>query len=70
MSDNSSDTRTWPELSIGLYYKLTGRDAQISYTFDDFELSVPSAASQDAAHALWKMNGTLKISTSSGSEGN
>jgi hypothetical protein len=57
------DTKTWPELAIGLYDKLTGRNAEITYSFDDFELSVPSSASENASHAKWKMNGTLRITT-------
>ena len=57
------DTRNWPELAISLYDKLTGRGAEISYKFEDFELYVPSSASEDAVHAKWKMNGTLKITT-------
>ena len=62
---NQADTRNWPDLAIGLYDKLTGRGAEISYSFDDFELHIPSSASPDAEHACWKMNGTLKISTRS-----
>lgn len=58
-----TETRTWPELAIGLYDKLTGRGAEISYTFEDFEVHVPSSASKDAVHAKWKMNGTVKITT-------
>ena len=61
-----NDTQTWPELAIGLYDKLTGRDAEISYAFDEFELSVPSSTAADAEHARWKMNGTLRISTRNG----
>lgn len=57
------DTKTWPELAIGLYDKLTGRNAEITYAFDDFELSVPSSASDNASHAKWKMNGTIRITT-------
>ena len=57
------DTTNWPELAISLYDKLTGRGAEISYNFDDFELYVPSSASKDAVHAKWKMNGTLRITT-------
>ena len=57
------DTRNWPDLAIGLYDKLTGRDAEISYTFDNFELSIPSSTASDAEHALWKMNGTIRTST-------
>ncbi len=58
-----NDTTNWPELAIGLYDKLTGRDAEISYSFDDFELFVPSSTSEEASHARWRMNGTLRITT-------
>ncbi|MBB03515.1 MAG: hypothetical protein ACE37I_08975 [Rubinisphaera brasiliensis] len=59
----ANDTRTWPELAIGLYDKLTGRGAEIAYDFDDFTLAVPAAIGSSAPHAEWKMNGTLKIRT-------
>jgi len=60
---NNPDTKTWPELAIGLYDKLTGRNAEITYAFDNFELFIPSSASDAASHAPWKMNGTIRIST-------
>ena len=60
------DTKTWPDLAIGLYDRLTGRGAEISYHFEDFELLVPSSASPEASHAKWKMNGVLKIRTRDG----
>lgn len=63
---NASETQTWPELAVGLYDKLTGRDAEISYEFDNFELNIPSSTAPDAGHASWKMNGTLRISTRNG----
>lgn len=50
------DTKNWPELAIGLYDKLTGRDAEISYSFDNFELFMPSSTAEDASQARWKMN--------------
>lgn len=56
-------TTEWPELAIGLYDKLTGRNAEITYDFEDLEVFVPSSASQDATHAKWKLNGTIKIHT-------
>jgi hypothetical protein len=56
-------TQTWPELAIGLYDKLTGRGAQITYEFEDLDLYVPSKVGEEAEHAHWKMNGTLKIRT-------
>jgi len=69
MSDNTHHTTTWPELAIGLYDKLTGRNAEITYHFDHLEVAVPSGTGENAHHAYWKVNGTLKISTrDSGSE--
>ena len=65
---NPIETRNWPELAAGLYDKLTGRDAEISYQFENFELSIPSSTSSDAEHALWKMNGTIRITTRNASE--
>lgn len=57
------DTRTWPELAISLYDKLTGRNAEITYEFQDFDLMVPSGTGDKVEHAHWKMNGVLKIRT-------
>jgi hypothetical protein len=59
------DTKTWPELAIGLYDKLTGRNAEIRYEFDNFDLYVPSKAGSNGSteHAHWKMNGTIRITT-------
>lgn len=57
------DTKTWPDLAIGLYDKLTGRNAEISYTFEDLVVHVPSSASENAAHAVWKINGSMSITT-------
>ena len=56
-------TNNWPELAIGLYDKLTGRGAEITYEFDNFEVFVPSSTNDDADAAKWKMNGTLRIRT-------
>ena len=67
---NHQDTQNWPDLAIGLYDRLTGRDAEISYNFDDFELHIPSSTAADAEQAKWKMNGSLRISTRSGTHAN
>ena len=58
-----TETTTWPDLAIGLYDKLTGRNAEITYEFNNLEVSVPSSAAPDAAHATWKLNGIVKIRT-------
>ena len=59
----TNGTQTWPELAIGLYDKLTGRGAEITYEFDDFEVWVPSRAGDSRESAKWKMNGVLRIRT-------
>jgi hypothetical protein len=58
-----NDTQTWPDLAIGLYDKLTGRGAEITYEFENLEVSIPSSASETAAHAKWRVSGTVKVRT-------
>ena len=60
---SSNDTQTWPDLAIGLYDKLTGRGAEITYEFDDVTVAVPSKAGEGAAHATWNISGQLKVRT-------
>jgi hypothetical protein len=63
MTQTTPDTQTWPDLAIGLYDKLTGRGAEITYEFQGLEISVPSSASASAQHATWKVTGTVRIRT-------
>ena len=62
-TNKNASTSNWPELAIGLYDKLTGRGAEITYEFDQFEVHVPSGTADDAESAKWKMNGTLRVRT-------
>jgi hypothetical protein len=59
----ASETKTWPELAIGLYDALTGRNAEITYEFDNLQVSVPSKVGVNAEHADWTLSGTVKIRT-------
>ena len=52
---------TWPDMAAQLYDKLTGRGAEISYEFDNFELYVPDSHVESPTYAKWKLNGVLKI---------
>jgi len=61
MADKSGGTTSWPDLAIGLYDKLTGRNAEITYELNNLEVSVPSSASEGAQQATWKLNGIVKI---------
>lgn len=56
-------TETWPDLAIGLYDRLTGRGAEITYEADNLEIQVPSGVGSDVDHARWVVNGTLRIRT-------
>lgn len=57
------ETKTWPELAIGLYDRLTGRDAEIHYEFEDMKVDVPSKVGEDADTAQWRLDGKVVITT-------
>lgn len=56
-------TTNWPELAVGLYDRLTGNNAEITYEFENMEMMVPSGTGEKAEHAKWSFNGTMKIRT-------
>ena len=62
MSRTDQTTSTWPELAIGLYDKLTGRGAEITYEMENLEVMVPGAVGSEE-QARWQLNGTVRIST-------
>jgi hypothetical protein len=66
MEKKNNQIESWPDLAIGLYDKLTGRNAAITYDFDNFQLDVPSKVGSGDT-TLWKMNGKLTITTASDS---
>jgi hypothetical protein len=57
------ETTTWPDLAIGLYDRLTGRDAEIHYEFEDMQIDVPSKVGDDAESARWRVDGKVVITT-------
>ena len=56
-----AETKNWADLAIGLYDRLTGRGAEITYEFDGMEIHVPESTESSTNHAKWLLNGTLKI---------
>lgn len=63
MAPKVEETHNWPEMFSGLYERLTGNNAEISYSFDNFEIDIPSSTSENSPTAHWKFNGTLRISS-------
>jgi hypothetical protein len=61
-----STTRTWPELAVGLFDKLTERNAEIGYRFENLEIGIPGSTDANAERATWKLNGTVSVTTRSG----
>jgi hypothetical protein len=56
-------TTSWPELAIGLYDRLTGRGAEITYEFDQMHVKIPSGTGEQAEHAEWVLSGAVRIRT-------
>ena len=60
---NDQHTKSWPDLAIGLYDRLTGRNAEITYEMRQLRVQVPSGTGTGAEHAQWVLDGELKIRT-------
>ncbi|QKG91651.1 hypothetical protein DVK05_03090 [Halorubrum sp. Atlit-8R] len=63
-AERIDETTTWPDLAIGLYDRLTGRNAEIHYQFEDLTVEVPSGTGDDAEHAEWRVDGGVRVTTS------
>ena len=59
----ANETQTWPDLAVGLYDRLTGRGAEITYQLDDLNVDVPSHVGPDATYTKWTVNGTIRVRT-------
>jgi len=68
--NTETHTTTWPDLGIALYDRLTGRNAEIIYDFEQLSVKVPSGTGEKAQKADWTLNGTLRIRTREVPQGN
>ena len=59
-----SSTTSFPDLAKDLWSYLTGNEATIDYTFVDMTVEVPKTTGANSERATWKLNGTLRITTS------
>lgn len=60
----AKDVLDWTDLGKEMWAYLTGRGAAIDYQFVDMHVEVPRDTGPDAARATWRLNGTLRITTS------
>jgi len=61
--DNHANQLDWSDLAIGLYDRLTGRKAEITYEFDNMHIKIPSGTGPSVSYAEWVLHGTMKIRT-------
>ena len=55
---------TFVDLGMALYERLTGRNATITYEFDKMTVEIPRDTGPDSPRAVWKMDGTIRVTTS------
>jgi hypothetical protein len=60
----SESTTSFSDLGRDMWSYLTGQEAVIDYTFVDMTVEVPRSTGASAESATWKLNGTLRITTS------
>lgn len=53
----------WADLGREMWSFLTGRQAEINYRFIDMAVEVPRDTGPDAPRAVWKVDGTLQVTT-------
>ena len=58
------DVVDWADLGEEMWSYLTGRGAAINYNFVDMAIEIPRDTGPEAPRATWKLNGTLRITTS------
>lgn len=59
-------TTGFADLGKEMWSYLTGRQAAINYEFVDMTIEVPRDTGPNSTRATWKLNGTLRITTTEG----
>jgi len=60
----TQEVTSFSDLGRDMWEYLTGKDAAINYEFLDMIVEVPKDTGEGAPRATWKLNGTLRITTS------
>jgi hypothetical protein len=59
----TKNTVDWTDLGKEMWSYLTGKGAAINYEFVDMFVEVPRDTGSGAPRATWRLNGTLRITT-------
>lgn len=62
-TQDSEGVVDWSDLGREMWSFLTGRQAEINYRFVDMSVEVPRDTGPDAPRAVWKLDGTLQVTT-------
>jgi hypothetical protein len=65
-AQNGQTSTSFADLGKELWSYLTGKGAAISYELVDMVVEVPRETGEGAPRAVWRLNGTLRITTSEG----
>jgi hypothetical protein len=60
---DSGQVVDWTDLGREMWSFLTGRQAAINYRFIDMSVEVPRDTGPEAPRAVWKLDGTLQVTT-------
>jgi len=61
---NGQEVQDWTDLGREMWSFLTGRQAAINYEFVDMVVEVPRDTGPQAPRAIWRLDGTLRVTTS------
>jgi len=64
--DDGKDISNWSDIVKDIVDKLTGKDMEITYDFEDLQIDMPKATGpegKELGSAKWKINGKFTIST-------
>lgn len=61
--ETATGTTSFVDLGKQMWSYLTGKGAAINYEFIDMIVEVPRETGAQAPRAVWKLNGTLRITT-------
>lgn len=62
----TGEVSSFADLAKEMWSYLTGRGAAINYQFVDMQVEVPRSTGADAPRAVWRLNGTLRVTTAEG----